>query len=56
MTFIINLRLRQAELYLSPQPQKGAYSPPLVISEKQALLPRVGDDEVLSIPLRELLP
>ncbi len=53
---IINLRNRTAEIYATPDPSAGTYPPPRVIEAADDLPLRVGPDEFLPIPLRDVLP
>jgi len=53
---IINLRNRTAEVYVNPDASSGAYAPPEIVAEAESLALRVGDRELLTIPLRDILP
>jgi hypothetical protein len=53
---IINLRNRTAEVYTVPDTGAGMYSPPQIIAAEGMLPLRVGGAEMLSIPLRDVLP
>jgi Uma2 family endonuclease len=53
---ILNLRNRTAGEYTAPDTATARYSPPTVIPETGTLSIRVGPDEILPIPLSELLP
>jgi hypothetical protein len=53
---IINLRNRTAEIYTAPDRSAGVYPPPRVIDAAGELPLRVGPDELLPIPLRDVLP
>ena len=53
---ILNLRTRTAEVYSMPDITAGTYPPPLIITADQSLSLRVGDGEMLDVPLRDMLP
>lgn len=53
---IVNLRNRTAEVYADPDPAAGTYPPPRVVTAEQALALRVGEEEYVSVVLRDLLP
>jgi hypothetical protein len=53
---IVNLRNRTAEVYTGPDRTSRTYLPREVIVEGHALSLRIGDDELLSVALDELLP
>jgi hypothetical protein len=52
---ILNLRNRTAEIYTRPLPDAGTYSAKHVIAETDRLALRVGPEQFLEIPLRDLL-
>jgi Uma2 family endonuclease len=53
---IINLRNRTAEVYTTPDTAAGTYPPPHVVSADGELRLRVGDNEFLPVPLRDVFP
>ncbi len=53
---ILNLRDRTAEVYTVPNTAIGTYPPPTVITEGGIVSFSVAADEVLAVPLVDLLP
>ncbi len=53
---IVNLRNRTAEVYTNPDPAARAYRQSSTIGANEDLAVRVGENEVLTLPLREVLP
>lgn len=53
---IINLRNRTAEVYATPDRKAGTYPPPVVVREGEQLALRVGEQELFSVTLGDLLP
>lgn len=53
---ILDLRTRSARVYSGPEPSTGTYGPPLVLQEGQTLRLRVGDADVVEVPLADVLP
>ncbi len=53
---IINLRNRTAEIYTNPNLAAGTYPPPQIISENSELSLRAGQDELIAVPMKQILP
>jgi Uma2 family endonuclease len=53
---VVNLRNRTAEVYTSPDTAAGTYPAPRVVREAEILDLRIGEGEVFSITLSEVLP
>lgn len=53
---ILDLRTRTAMIYANPDRAAGTYPPPTIVREGEELWLRVGEDEIFTIPLADLLP
>ena len=53
---IVNLRNRTAEVYTNPDAAAHTYRQSSTIDANGDLAVRVGENEVLTVPLREVLP
>jgi hypothetical protein len=53
---VINVRNRTAEIYSHPDLAAGTYAAPTVVPADQELLLVVGQDDILRVRLRDLLP
>lgn len=53
---VVNLRNRTAEIYTNPDTAGGTYPAPQVVREAEVLGLRVGEGEVFSVTLSEVLP
>ena len=53
---IVNLRNRTAEVYRNPDSSAGTYAKPQILSAEGTLAIQIGDADVFSIGLADLLP
>ena len=49
-------RNRAAEVYTNPDLTAGTYPPPQVIAADGSLALRIGENEVLTVPMADVLP